>query len=204
MVNTLFTGDNNYRDFARFLGERNMRKLANNTYVHRQQDYKNDVACISITLHGLEIITYWPDGSVSIDLQRRNTLNFSGANTHKVSTTTIRRVRQFSPCDAYTKAGITYIDGVDATDNLVSIPAPKHWYANHSMPGYLPSSEASDFGEYRNASEAIAAIKDSYEQLFDDMIVDWYEPVSDFVYALCGAVFATPTDKRYEVFAWSE
>ena len=186
MVNTAFNGDNTHADYAKFLGHSGSRKLANNTYAWQN---KSDIV---ISLHNNAIIVYHADGSVSIDT--------CGYRT----TTTKQRLNQFSPFNVYQKNWEWYANGELMRGQTAELPAPRHWYSNHGVPGYLPDSGASDYGEYRQDSEAIEAIKDSYEQLFDDATITWYEPENPFVYALQGIVQNTPEHTDYEIYAWRE
>lgn len=71
------------------------RKLANNTYLERRGD--NGAPAYAVKLHATDVVTYHPDGRIVFDSGGWHTL------------TTRNRISRFSPCDAYSDRGITFI-----------------------------------------------------------------------------------------------
>lgn len=76
-----------FSEADKFLGNRDSVKIANNTWLERDRvsSIHTGERSISVRLHSTYVVTYWVDGSV--------TVNTGGYNTP----TTARRISQFSP-----------------------------------------------------------------------------------------------------------
>jgi len=83
---------NSYEDAENFLGDKDEKKIAANTYVVRWND------TIMIRLYATDIVVYYPDGQVQ--------LRHNGHCT----TTTAQRINQFCPKDwcVFRKQGVMY------------------------------------------------------------------------------------------------
>jgi hypothetical protein len=93
-----------YAKADEMLGKRDSRKLANNTYLKRGYDYSADAdgtPVIHVQLHSTNIITFYPDGTIS--------LNTGGWKT----VTTMARIRQFSPVHIGPNKGEWFVDTPD-------------------------------------------------------------------------------------------
>lgn len=97
-----------YEDAERFLGDRVMRKLAHNTYVHREGQE------IFVRYHNTNIVTYWPSGSII--------LNTGGWDT----ITTTQRMHALTPSNIFVNLSkgqtlVTVDENVTKVDTVLGI-----------------------------------------------------------------------------------
>lgn len=187
MVSTLFSGNNTYRDYLEFLGQKGNRKLAHNTYVW------NNKGDIIISLHNHHIIIYHKDGSVTID-----TCGYS-------TVTTKQRLNQFSPIDVRQKNWEWYANGELWEHGTFTLPAPRRWYSNHNAPGYLPDNEAIEWGEYQYERDILPDVQAWYADLYPELTFVWYN-ADDGLYTNDDPlqVYIEGHGQEIVAFLWSE